>query len=58
MVGQVAGYVTKFDTQRVFGKAKESRFSFVTVLFAGHEVPTYKPKEALDLFEKYLNGEF
>jgi len=52
--GQTAGYVTKFS----IGKAKESRFSFVTVHFAGHEVPTYKPKEALDLFEKYLNGEF
>jgi len=58
--GQVAGYVTKFDTGAfdAFGKAKDSRFSFVTVHFAGHEVPTYKPKEALDLFEKYLNGEF
>ena len=56
--GQVAGYVTKFDTQHAFGKAKESRFSFLTVNFSGHEVPTYKPKEALDLFEKYLNGDF
>jgi carboxypeptidase C (cathepsin A) len=55
--GQTAGYVTKFDTSNAFGK-KNSRFSFVTVHFAGHEVPTYKPKEALDLFEKYLNGEF
>ena len=52
--GQVAGYVTKFDTPH----SSISRFSFVTVHFAGHEVPTYKPKEALDLFEKYLNGEF
>lgn len=56
--GQTAGYVTKFDTSNAFGKGKDSRFSFVTVHFAGHEVPTYKPKEALDLFEKYLNGEF
>jgi len=23
---------------------------------AGHEVPTYKPKEALELFEKYLSN--
>jgi hypothetical protein len=28
----------------------------MTVHGAGHEVPTYKPKEALDLFEKYLSN--
>lgn len=50
--GQVAGYITKFNTP--FNK--ESRFSFVTVHFAGHEVPTYKPKEALALFEMYINN--
>lgn len=44
--GQTAGWVTKFNAP----------LTFVTVHGAGHEVPAYKPKEALDLFEKYLNG--
>jgi hypothetical protein len=50
--GQTAGYISKFKTP-FSGK---SRFSFMTVHGAGHEVPTYKPKEALDLFEKYLSN--
>ena len=50
--GQTAGYITKFDTPY----SKDSRFAFMTVHFAGHEVPTYKPKEALELFEMYLNN--
>lgn len=48
--GQTAGYVTKFNTPL----SKDSRFAFMTVHFAGHEVPTYKPKEALELFQKYI----
>jgi carboxypeptidase C (cathepsin A) len=51
--GQTAGYITTFKTPY----EKHSRFSFVTVHGAGHEVPTYKPKEALKLFEMYLYGE-
>jgi hypothetical protein len=47
---QTAGYITKFKTPF----SKDSRFSFMTVHFAGHEVPTYKPKEALELFQKYI----
>jgi len=50
--GQTAGFITKFKTP--FGK--ESRFSFITVHDAGHEVPTYKPKDALELFEMYINN--
>ena len=50
--GQTAGYITTFKTP--FNK--ESRFAFMTVHGAGHEVPTYKPKEALDLFQKYLQN--
>jgi carboxypeptidase C (cathepsin A) len=50
--GQTAGYISKFKTP-FSGK---SRFTFMTVHGAGHEVPTYKPKEALDLFEKYLSN--
>ena len=48
---QVAGYVTKFNTPH----SAASRLTFATVHFAGHEVPTYKPKEAFELFEAYLN---
>jgi carboxypeptidase C (cathepsin A) len=51
--GQTAGYTTTFKTPF----SKESRFSFMTVHGAGHEVPTYKPKEALDLFQRYLQND-
>jgi carboxypeptidase C (cathepsin A) len=51
--GQTAGYITTFKTPF----SKESRFAFMTVHGAGHEVPTYKPKEALDLFRKYLQND-
>ena len=50
--GQTAGYITTFNTPF----SKESRFAFMTVHGAGHEVPTYKPKEALDLFQRYLEN--
>lgn len=50
--GQTAGFITKFKTP--FGK--NSRFSFITVHDAGHEVPTYKPKDALELFDMYINN--
>lgn len=43
---QVAGYVTQF----------EGGLTFVTVHGAGHEVPTYTPGAALELFKAYLNG--
>lgn len=51
--GQIAGYVTKFNTPF----SDDLRLKFVTVHFAGHEVPTYKPKEAFVLFQNYLNNE-
>jgi carboxypeptidase C (cathepsin A) len=50
--GQTAGFITKFKTPF----SKDSRFSFITVHDAGHEVPAYKPKDALELFEMYLNN--
>lgn len=50
--GQTAGYITTFNTPFY----EDSRFSFMTVHFAGHEVPTYKPKEALQLFQMYLDN--
>jgi carboxypeptidase C (cathepsin A) len=46
---QTAGYATQW---------KDTKLGFLTVHGAGHEVPTYKPEVALDLWKKYLNGEF
>jgi carboxypeptidase C (cathepsin A) len=40
---QVGGYVVKFQG-----------LTFATVHGAGHEVPTYKPQAALEVFKKYL----
>ena len=51
--GQMAGYVTAFNTPF----SNDSRLKFATVHFAGHEVPTYKPKEAFILFQSYLNND-
>lgn len=46
--GQTAGYLTKW---------RNTKLAFATVHGAGHEVPTYKPAEALALFDMYLKGE-
>jgi len=51
---QTAGFVTHFD----LGDKTDASFSFVTVHGAGHEVPAYRPIEALTLFENYLNGQW
>uniref|UniRef100_A0A7S4VBU0 Carboxypeptidase n=1 Tax=Ditylum brightwellii TaxID=49249 RepID=A0A7S4VBU0_9STRA len=51
---QTAGYVTKFD----LGEGVKSSFTFVTVHGAGHEVPSYRPAEALELFKRYLSNEW
>ncbi len=48
--GQPVGYLAKFDPS--------TKLAFLTVHGAGHEVPTYKPDVALDLFTKYLNGDY
>ena len=34
----------------------QSRFLFITVHDAGHEEPTYRPKDALELFDMYINN--
>jgi carboxypeptidase C (cathepsin A) len=52
--GQTAGYITQFETPF----SKEPRLTFATVHYAGHEVPTYKPKEAFYLFKSYLNNDY
>jgi carboxypeptidase C (cathepsin A) len=46
---QVAGYVSHFE---------DGVMTYATVHGAGHEVPTYKPKQALDLLQKFLSNEW
>jgi len=48
VANQTAGYLTKWAN---------TRFAFMTVHGAGHEVPSYKPQAALDLWNSYLAGE-
>jgi Serine carboxypeptidase len=49
--GQTAGFVVHF---KLLGDSKSS-FIFATVHGAGHEVPAYRPYEALELFARYLD---
>lgn len=46
---QTAGYFTAW---------KNTKLGFLTIRGAGHEVPTYKPEIALDMFTKYINGDW
>ena len=46
---QTAGYLTQW---------KNTKLAFLTIHGAGHEVPTYKPDVALDMWSKYLSGTF
>jgi carboxypeptidase C (cathepsin A) len=52
--GQTAGYITQFETPF----SKDPRLTFATVHYAGHEVPTYKPKEAFYLYQSFLNNDY
>ena len=52
--GQTAGYITQFDTPF----SENPRLTFATVHFAGHEVPTYKPKESFYLFKAFLDNDY
>uniref|UniRef100_A0A2P2LUR9 Carboxypeptidase n=2 Tax=Rhizophora mucronata TaxID=61149 RepID=A0A2P2LUR9_RHIMU len=44
--GQVAGYTQGY----------ENNLTFLTIKGAGHTVPEYKPKEALDFYNRFLQG--
>jgi hypothetical protein len=52
VLDQTAGFVTHFD----LGPDTTATFTFVTVHGAGHEVPAYKPVEALQMFRNYFSG--
>ena len=43
---QQGGFLTQFSDY----------FAFLTVHFAGHEVPAYQPEKALEMFRRYLDG--
>lgn len=43
---QLGGYVTKF----------KRNLSFMTVRYAGHEVPSYQPQKARRLFQLFVEG--
>ena len=57
---QTAGFVTRFHM--VGGSSSSSSSSstltFVTVHGAGHEVPAYRPMEALEMLRNYLHGQW
>lgn len=44
---QVAGYVVEYD----------SGLSYATVKGAGHMVPGTNPREALDMFSRFISGQ-
>lgn len=44
---QVAGYVVDYD----------SGLSYATVKGAGHMVPETSPREALDMFSRFISGQ-
>jgi len=52
--GMTSGYITKFKTPY----SDKLRLIFATIHDAGHEVPTYKPKEAFILFKAFLNDDW
>ncbi len=51
---QTAGYITEFG----LGDNSSSSFHFCTVHGAGHEVPAYRPAEALSMFKSFFSGKW
>lgn len=43
---QPGGFLTRFN----------KNLAFLTVHYAGHEVPAYQPEKALEVFKRYLDG--
>lgn len=52
--GQVAGYLTQFD----LGEKTNSTLLLATVHGAGHEVPMYRPEEALKMLTSFFNDDW
>ena len=46
--GQVAGYAIDYDVP--------TQFTYLTVKGAGHQVPTFRPREAAAMIGRFLNG--
>ena len=60
VANQTAGYLTQFDvpikTHSRDGTGGNGSFTLVTVHGAGHEVPAYRPLEALEMLTLFLSG--
>jgi hypothetical protein len=54
---QTAGYLSQFNVPESKMGTKGS-FSLVTVHGAGHEVPAYRPMEALEMLKAFLTGKW
>ena len=49
---QTGGFTANFNARQMSGN-----FAFTTAHGCGHEVPTYKPQLALEIFKNYLSGD-
>lgn len=72
--GQYAGFVTHFNTSIIpmnsdnlemenhktttTKTTKRGTFTFATIHGAGHEAPSYKPQQSLQLLQNFLSGEW
>jgi carboxypeptidase C (cathepsin A) len=62
VANQTAGYLTQFDVPKRSSSSSnkngknEGSFTLVTVHGAGHEVPAYRPMEALEMVRLFLSG--
>lgn len=51
-------YTVNDQTAGYFSQWKDTKLGFLTIHGAGHEVPTYQPEIAFDMFSRYLKGEW